>query len=319
MLCSCSSSSDRFRLEGRFRNLNQGSFYIYDIFKGKKDTIQVRDGRFEYSRELQDTTILMLMFPNFSELPIIAQQGSLLTVKGDASHLRDTKISGDKANEELTRYRLEVAEQTPPEQLKTARSFVEQNPGSPIALYLVLHYFVLTDSPDYALAVRLCESVVKANSHNWQAAQLLAQLQTLKNFRTEGPLPQFHARDTQGRHVNNSTLKADVNVIVVWASWNYESQNMLRVVKRRAMTYKDRMQVVSICLDANKDEGKRTMERDSITWPNVCDGLSWQSPLMAQLGLSTVGANIVVDNKGMVAARNLTATQLGEKIEAMLK
>ncbi|MBR1484350.1 MAG: DUF4369 domain-containing protein [Prevotella sp.] len=319
LLCSCSSSGDRFRLEGRFRNLNQGNFYIYDAFNGKNDTIQVRDGRFEYSRPMGDSTLLMLLFPNFSELPIIAQAGSHLNVKGDASHLRETKVTGDKANEELTDFRLEVANQTPPEQQLTALNYVEEHPASPIALYLVLQYFVFSDAPDYAQAVSLCESIVKADGHNRRAAKLLQQLQPLKSYRTEGVLPPFHARDTKGRRVDNSSLGADANVIVVWASWNYESQNMLRIVRRRELAYKGRLKVVSICLDASKDEGAKTLERDSITWPNVCDGLMWQSPVLAQLGLMTVGANIVVDKQGMVVGRNLTSSKLHDKIDSMLK
>lgn len=319
VLSACSSSTDRFRLEGRFRNLNQGSFYIYDAFSGLKDTIQVRDGRFEYSRQIEDSTMLMLMFPNFSELPIIAQAGSHLNMKGDASHLRETKVTGDKANEELTKFRLEVAEQTPPEQRRTAQSYVENNPGSIIALYLVLQYFVLNDAPDYALACKLCESILRSKGDHSRAARLLQQLQPLRSYRTEGVLPQFHARDTKGRHVNNSTLNADVNVILVWASWNYESQNMMRVVRRRERTYKGRMSVVSICLDAGKEEGAKTLERDSIAWPNVCDGMMWHSPILEQLGIATVGANIVVDKKGMVVARNLTTSKLGDKIDSMLK
>ena len=93
---------------------------------------------------------------------------------------------------------------------------------------------------------------------------------------------------------------------------------MMRTVRRSELSHKGHLSVVSICLDANKNEGRKMLERDSIAWPNICDGLMWQSPVMSQLGLSTVGANIVVDKKGMVVARNLSPAKLHDKIESML-
>lgn len=319
LLSSCNSSSDSFRLEGRFRNLNQGEFYIYDAERGTKDTIRVRDGRFEYQRNLEDTAMLMLMFPNFSELPIIAHPNSKITIKGDVSHLRETKVSGDKANEELTSFRLDVAEQTPPAQRKTAEDFIINNPSSPISLYLLQRFFILSDLPDYGKGQELCTLVAIHQPNNIRAKRLLKELQLLKNYKTEGPLPPFHARDTKGRLVDNSTLKSDVNVIVVWSSWNYESQNMVRTVRRREQAHRDRMSVITICLDANKNEGKGVLERDSISWPNVCDGKMWESPILTQLGVSTVCSNIITDKRGFIVARNLETPKLSEKIESLLK
>ena len=64
LLVSCGSDDGRFRLEGRFRNLNQGEFYIYNTAEGWKDTIPVRDGRFVYERPMPEATTLRLIFPN---------------------------------------------------------------------------------------------------------------------------------------------------------------------------------------------------------------------------------------------------------------
>lgn len=306
-------------MEGRFRNLNMGEFYIYDAERGIKDTIHVRDGRFEYMRMVEDTTLLMLTFPNFSQLPIFAQPGVSITMKGDASHLRETQVKGDDINDEMTAFRLEVNELTPPEQRNAAKSYVTEHPSSPIALYLVQRYFIQNEAPDYAKAYELVTAVSSAQPSNLLARQLLKQLEQLRHYKTQGLLPNFHARDTKGQRVDNSLLKRDVNVIIVWASWNYESQSMLRTLRRMERDNPSRLAVVSICLDASPDEGRRVLERDSIRWPNVCDGLMWQSPIMQQLSLTTVGANIVTDKKGMIMARNLISSGLSTEVGNMLK
>lgn len=321
LLTSCSSSGDRFRLEGRFRNMNQAEFYVYDQNKGHRDTIIVRDGRFEYERTMSDSATLMLMFPNYSELPLFAHAGVTLTMKGDASHLKETKVSGDKVNEEMTEFRLATAEQTPPEQLRIAQHYIEDHPASPIVLYLLQHYLLKTQQPDYPLAYRLCAAVSKAQPDNIEAMQLTQQLALLKNGATKGRLPKFSARDTKGRSVGLASLSGDVGVLIVWASWNNESQNMLRMLRQLQREHKTRkLAVVSLSLDATEqEEGRRLFERDTITWPNICDGKMWQSPVLSQLGIGIVGGNVVVDKNQNIVARNLDHNALKEKLKQMLR
>lgn len=314
------SSSDDFRLTGRFRHLNQGQFFIYDTERGMRDTIHVRNGRLEYERTMEDPALLMLQFPNFSELPIFAQPGQDLEIDGDASHLRTTKVTGDNINEEMTDFRLNTADLTPPEQRRVAARYAEENAASPIALYLVQRFFVQCDQPDYVQAHRLCSLVVARQPDNLQAVRLSEQLASLKNATDKGPLPQFQATSTDGRRVDRTTLlKGDVGVVVVWASWNYESHNLLQQLHRRAAAHKQRLAVVSVCLDASPKEGRRILERDSISWPNVCDGRMWRSPVLAQLGLALASANVVVDKQGNIIGRNLTTQDMMKLIDERLK
>lgn len=319
LLASCDSASDRFRLEGRFKNLNQGEFYIYNAENGVRDTIRVRDSRFKYEREMDQPTLFMLMFPNFSEMPIFADAGVSLTMKGDATHLRETEVKGDKVNEEMTAFRLSINEQTPPEQQRLAKDYVKDHPDSPIALYLVLHFFVDNIDRDYPEAYKLCKAIGKAQPENKDAEQWAERLEPLRNYLKKGKLPKFSAKDTKGRSIDNSKLKSDVNVVVVWSSWNYESQNILHMLSVQQNKNPKKIGVVSICLDANEKEGRRTLDRDSIVWPNVCDGLMWESPVLKQLGLATAGANIITDKDGNIQGRDLETQKLREKIESMLK
>ena len=62
-------------MEGRFRNLNQGEFYVYASGKDADgiDTIRVADGRFAYEKALQKKVTLMMVFPNFTEQAIFAE------------------------------------------------------------------------------------------------------------------------------------------------------------------------------------------------------------------------------------------------------
>jgi hypothetical protein len=61
---------------------------------------------------------------------------------------------------------------------------------------------------------------------------LKRQLEGLSHLRDNGKIPSFTATDINGKTVSSSQLTSQVNVIFTWASWNYDSQNMLRKLNR---------------------------------------------------------------------------------------
>ena len=325
LLASCDSAGDYFRLEGRFRNLNQGEFYIYHPDEGWKDTISVRDGRFAYEKMLKDTTTLCLMFPNYSELPVFAQQGATVKITGDASHLRETEVSGTDDNEEMTGFRLRASKMTPPEVVAAAEKHIRENPSSLVSVYLLRHFFLEVAQPDYQKAAQLCDILQEAHKEgdspvSGMLIRLRKQLDVLKAAPVNSRIPVFSVTDTDGKKVGNAQLKADINVILVWASWDSESRSVVSKVQNLVKKNDKKIAVVSIGMDANTKEFQRTFRRDSITWPNINDGQMWQSPLVRKLGFASLPANMIADKNGKILARNLPDAKAVEtKIESLLK
>ena len=60
------------------------------------------------------------------------------------------------------------------------------------------------------------------------------------------------------------------------------------------------------------------MERDTITWPIVCDGTLIESPVMKKLGLGQM-PDIVIYQNGRVVARGLIGNALREKLRELVK
>ncbi len=319
LFSSCSRNDNRFRLEGHFKNLNQGEFYLYSLEQGTKDTIAVNDGSFVFERHMRDTATLVLLFPNYSELPIFARPNISLKMEGDATHLRETEVVGSEENEAMTAFRIDTKDKMPPDVQKEARSFIEKNPTSPVSTYLLRRYFLQDYSPDYALALRLCDSLHRAQPQNQHLARLHNLLEGLKNKKDSGALPAFQAISTKGDTITNKTLKSDVNVIMTWATWSYESQNAMRQLRSLSKNHPGRLSVVAICLDASPGEGKKLLERDSISWPIICDSLLWQSPVLAQLGISNLPSNILTDKRGNIVARDLPERDIKSRIESLLE
>ena len=319
LLYSCGNSGTRFHLEGQFKNINQGEFYLCDFEQGRKDTIVLREGKFIFDEELPDTTILTLIFPNYSELPIIATPGSRIKIKGDVSHLKETEITGNEENELMTAFRLQTKEMMPPEVKQKAEQFILDHPESPVSLYLLRRYFILAVDADYAHVYELCKKMLEAKPNNIPLIQLHQRLIATQQKKSTGKLPAFTATDTKGKTVTDSLLNKKANVIMVWASWSYDSQQVLRQLNRWRKEHHDSIGVITICMDGAPSEGKNVIERDSIKWPNICDGNMWDSPIVSDLGITFIPENIVTDKDGNIVGRSLSAADLKDKVETLLR
>lgn len=319
LIISCGQGGNHFQLKGKFKNINQGNFYIYDMERGVKDTISLRDGQFTYDMELSDTTLLTLLFPNYSELPIIAIPGSRVKIDGDVSHLKGTHVSGTDDNELLTDFRMQTNDKMPPQVVEMAEKMINEHPESPVSLYLLQKYFIQTADADYQHVYELFTKLLEARPGNITLIQMNQRLAAVSKLKNNGKLPAFKAKDINGETVTDSLLNKQANVILVWASWNYDSHAALRHVSKLVKEHPDSIAVVSIRMDASKHDGRNVLERDSIKWPDICDGNVWESPLVDSLCIAYVPDNIVVDKKGNIVGRTLSTNDLKEKVLSLLK
>ena len=318
---SCGTSGNRFKLEGQFRNFNQGELYLYNIYDntGKIDTIRVSNSRFTYECDQTGEDVYTLLFPNFSEIPVFASPGESATLKADATHLKETEVKGTDDNDSMTEFRLSTSELTPPEMTKAAKKYILKNPGSAVSFYLLNRYFVLVPTPDYQEVSRLVEIMRKASPDNGRLHVLYEKTKGAKSAKVRQKLPAFTAKDTKGVTVSNASLTGDVSVIYTWAIWSYESQNIQRSLRRLKTKYGSRLSLLAISLDADKRIGKTVVEHDSVTWSNICDGRMWDTPVVKKLGLNDVPNNLVIDSKGTIIAMGLKQQELEKKINSLLK
>ena len=190
---------------------------------------------------------------------------------------------------------------------------------SAVSIYLLQRYFVLDRQANYKKAAELVTLMLKENPENGRLIVLNKQLKGLVGS-TAKQLPRFTATDVKGKRITEADLKAKVNVVTVWASWNFQSVDMQRRLKQKKDKFGDKLSVLSICLDGRPAECRKTVvERDSLKWPTVCDGRMWQTPLLGKFGFAVVPANLIADDKGRITDRNLPPQKMDEKIEQLLK
>lgn len=316
VLVSCGVDGKHFKLEGRFLHLNQGEFYVYstDGVLDGIDTIKIEGGRFAYEIPCDEEGTLVMVFPNFSEQPIFTQPGKTVEIKADASHLKELEAEGTDNNKLMTAFRKQVSNMSPQQAVDAAEEFVKHNPKSDVSAWLIRKYFILAPKPDYAKAKQLLDLMIAEQPKNGKLVNLQQQLIGLAATAGKS-LPIFTATDINGNKVTQANLTQSPNAVVfLWASWNYESTDMQRQLKRLKAAKGNGLSVIGVCIDPSKSEMQQSLRRDSISWPTINEGMMFDTKIAKQLGLSQVPANILLKN-GKIVGRNLRMNELKEKIE----
>ena len=321
LLASCGAESGRFRIEGRLANMNQAEFYIYNMDGGslRLDTIKVVDGRFIYETDLEHQGPFVILYPNFSDQVVFGESGAVVEMVGDASHLKDMEVTGTDDNDLMTAWRIHANTLTPTEVNKSAVEFIKEHPASIVSNYLLSRYLVLDDSPDYQQAEELSLLLQKEQPQNGRLLNLSKLLAGLKNYQEGKKLPDFSATDINGKRVSRESLNGELNVICLWATWNYDSQSILRKLNKLRRDYGSRLSLLSICLEPSVKDCRRFVERDSMRWSHVCDGRMWESPLVTKLGFSDMPGNLFVDRHGKIVAVDVKNKDIEEKVKSFLK
>ncbi len=316
VLVSCGVDGKHFKLEGRFLHLNQGEFYVYstDGVLDGIDTIKIEGGRFAYEIPCDEEGTLVMVFPNFSEQPVFTQPGKTVEIKADASHLKELEAEGTDNNKLMTAFRKQVSNMSPQQAIDAAAEFVKHNPKSDVSAWLIRKYFILAPKPDYAKAKQLLDLMIAEQPKNGKLVNLQQQLIGLTATAGKS-LPIFTATDINGNKVTQANLTQSPNAVVfLWASWNYESTDMQRQLKRLKAAKGNGLSVIGVCIDPSKSEMQQSLRQDSISWPTINDGMMFDTKIAKQLGLSQVPANILLKN-GKIVGRNLRMNELKEKIE----
>jgi len=278
IVCGCRDKK-QFRLRGSFEHLRQSEFYLYstDGSLDRIDTLHVEGGKFDWTVPLEREATFYVIYPNLSEQVVFAAPGDVVTMKGDAEQLRATRVEGSRDNEALTRFRLDHAEDNP-EQLKTAmQAFIVDNPDSRVSSYLQRQITLQRNSQHSRL----------------QRSQQLSNI----TLPPDGLGKTDTFRITAGRP----------HLFIFWANWKRDSQDAFYYIRRALQKSKDnadslRLQPVSISLDTDPEKYAYTCRYDSITWTSRCYRLSWNTPIVTQLGIKDIPFYILTDHHLVIQA-----------------
>lgn len=139
--------------------------------------------------------------------------------------------------------------------------------------------------------------------------------------------PEISLPDPEGEVRKLSDLKGKVVLVDFWAAWcrpcRMENPNVVRIYKEyrnKQFKYGEGFEVYSVSLDRNKTDWTRAIQQDGLLWDNhVSDLKFWGSEAARTYNINAIPATFLIDENGVILARNLRGKALENALQKMLE
>jgi peroxiredoxin len=145
------------------------------------------------------------------------------------------------------------------------------------------------------------------------------KLAELKSVAVGRKAPNFSAPDVNGKNVSLSESIGRVTIIDFWASWcgpcRAESPNMVALYNEY---HAKGLNIIGVSLDKTADDWKAAIAKDKLDWTQISNLKYWDDPIAAQYGVKAIPATFVLNQYGVVVAKDLKGEALKAKIAEMM-
>ena len=319
------------------------------------DTAIVENGKFELDLENKDLPVLsFLRFEGVNGNMIFISENERLDFNINKDSIRTSTVSGGKENKALFEYLNHLKElnrrmQNIQQEMRAA--MVERDTAKMASLRDTQSELKDNDrnfkeelfsrNKDTYLSVMLLSDMLGAKSHTAAevrefyaeisdrikntpiAKDLKRNLDTAGAAEVGSKAPTFSGPTPDGNEIALEDNLGKVTVIDFWAAWckpcRIENPNLVKTYNK----YKeDGLKIISVSLDrpGQKDMWLKAIEDDQLgQWDHVSNLKFWKEPIAQKYDVKAIPATFILDENGVIVAKNLRGDALSEKIGELLQ
>lgn len=314
-LFSCNSGKN-YTLTGKIDGTEVTEAYL--SVGETTDTVIVEEGSFIFKGSVEEPTMATLVLEGRQANIMI--ENAEMTFEAAIDAMVEAKITGSVSQLVFDEFIKEIGNhQTSREDyLGFCTEFIAAHPESYFTPYVIGSIASMLQPTEVNEMLEKLTPEVLASQ---VSTELSTQIKAALAMSEGGQAPDFTMNDVDGNPVKLSDVysKSKYLLIDFWASWcspcRQENPNV--VANYNAFKAKG-FDILGVSLDSKQDAWVKAIADDELTWTHVSDLKGWKNDAAALYAVRSIPANVLVDNKGKIVARNLRAEDLGAKLSELL-
>jgi thiol-disulfide isomerase/thioredoxin len=150
------------------------------------------------------------------------------------------------------------------------------------------------------------------------AERINEKVKILAANRLGGQVAEIKMPDKNGEIIPLASIKAKYVLIDFWGSWCPPCRRESRLLGELYRKFKPQgFEIYGVGLESGKENWLKAIEQDKRIWTNVSTFQEFETPAAFDYAVTSLPANVLVDNSGKVVARNLHGDELKAAIEKL--
>ena len=309
------------------------------------------NGCFKFEKELPPH-IYSLKINDKKSVMLAVGKGQNIVVMGDAADFNQIKVTGSEDTAKLEAYekfrkeslnRLvisirnqikELKEKGTPENdpklLELARfeienyvlhkdeliEFIKKEMGASLAIYPTSIRW--DGEKNLSFLIELAKQFEVAHPNTEIAARINEKVKALSANSIGGKVAEIKMPDKNGVIVPLSSINAKFILIDFWGSWCPPCRRESRLLGELYQKFKpEGFEIYGVGLESARENWLKAIEQDKRIWTNVSSFQEFETPVTFDYAVTSLPANVLIDNSGRVIAKNLHGNALKAAVEKL--
>lgn len=307
-------------INGEIIGTQEGFVTLRSYFRDgneRVDTAYIEKGKFIFRSPIKEVIPALLTINGMRDFRIYLEPTNY-EIKIDARQASKTTIKGSKWTDEWNKVTTPLNGEDFDVHLRRLENWIINNPEHIFCSDIISSY--LAYRWDYEELFKTLNTLLKPATQTYHYIKLREREKALKTIAVGQQTPDFTLNNISGKSTNLYRYLKGKRFLLIdfWASWcrPCREENPNLVVARERFLSKG-FDIIGVSLDKDATLWKEAVKKDNLKWEQVSDLKMWDSEVAKEYLISAIPYNLLVNDKGIIIAKNIKGEELINKLEEL--